>query len=211
MKHLHSEAGFTLIELLLAMTVFTLTMVVATVGFIGMNRAYVRGTVRKQLSQDTQRSIDAIASTIRSDGRALDKHKSCPSGNSVPVACPGGGNWNGAICFNGERFIWGNTGLYHQGGGIQCNASTANFETTGTRLLDIRFKVEDLRISEVTGQNSLFTVQGVFRTTDDDSFDNLADPDKTNVVCKGSAFGLAQLCAVEKFKSVINARGGQSS
>ena len=35
---LNNSEGFTLIELMLAMTIFSAVMVVATVGFIGMNR-----------------------------------------------------------------------------------------------------------------------------------------------------------------------------
>ena len=39
---LNNSEGFTLIELMLAMTIFSAVMVVATVGFIGMNRTFNR-------------------------------------------------------------------------------------------------------------------------------------------------------------------------
>jgi prepilin-type N-terminal cleavage/methylation domain-containing protein len=203
------ETGFTLIELLLAMTLFSLMMIIATAGFLGMNRAYTKGVVRKQISEAAQSASEDITRTLRTDGRALSQFNECSNTAPQKNGCPSlGGSWRGAICFASVRYIWGGTALYKQTGEVSgCASSTNSYEANGLKVIDSRYRVEQLQITPLE-QANLFEISGVIRTTDDSTFNNLLDTDKTKITCKGSAFlGSTGVCAVEKFKFIINARG----
>lgn len=208
-----NKSGFTLVELLLAMTLFSLTMVIVTAAFIAMNRAYTRGVIRKQIAESAQAASEDITRIIRTDGRALEKFVPCKSEPSQPSTCPTPeSSWKGALCFSSARYIWNDTGLYKQQGpaGV-CNASTANFSANSVTIIDPRFKVEELAVTVIPNQAGLFRVSGVIRTTDDAAFENLGDVDKSKIVCKGSSGGAAvRTCAVEKFNYIISARGAGS-
>lgn len=198
--------GFTLVELMLAMVLFSLTMVIATAGFIGMNRSYNRSVIRKQLSESLQMLAAELTQTIQTDGRALNKYKKCPEGTgSTTVTCPTVAS-DEVLCFAGTRYVWGSESLYKQTGSASvCNSSTSDYRSSGSQIVNPRFKVQALAVAPVQGQE-LFSVSGVLRTKDDNAFNNLGDP--TQIACKGSSSGLAQTCAVERFRFMVRARGG---
>lgn len=206
-----NEKGFTLVELLLAMVLFSLTMVIATVGFIGMNRSYTRAVVRKQLSENVQSVTDSLTKAIQSDGRALNKYKECPSGDgAASINCPSNpsSTWKGILCFAGSRYIWSERGLYKQTGPASACSTTvaANYQESTAQIVNPRFKVDLLTVDPVPG-NSMFVIKGVVRTSEDSAFENLGNP--AEIRCKGSASGLAQTCSIERFNFIVNGRGGE--
>ncbi len=64
LKKLNSK-GYTLIELMLAMGLFSVILVVSTIGFIGINRTYTRGVIKKQLSESIQKLSSDIETTLQ--------------------------------------------------------------------------------------------------------------------------------------------------
>ena len=73
MNKILNSKGFTLIELMLAMALFTTVLVITTVGFIGINRTFSKGLVRKQLSESVQRTTEDITRTLRAEGTRVSE------------------------------------------------------------------------------------------------------------------------------------------
>lgn len=195
-----NRRGFTLVELLLAMTLFTTVMVIATAGFIAMNRSFTRGVVRKQLSEATQSLNEEVTRTVREQGR-----------NALPLNCPADGigcliqpGWS-AVCFGQVRFVWESDedgkGMYKDTVSDSCNTAVP---TSGmTQVFSDRYKIQTLTVRPI--KEGLFRVQGLASTTETAA---LTTPtDKLDITCKGSAENSAvSTCATEKFDFIISAR-----
>ena len=207
MKIIHDQAGFTLIELLLAMTLFSTVMVIATVGFIGMNRTFTRGVIRKELSEASQKTIEDITQSLRASAKDI-----------APTECDGFSNTSycksgiAAACFDGTRYFWNPNeaaagGLYKDT--LSCNADPSSAKIT---VVNERFKVRGLKINPISGGSNalfagLFTVKGALTSGDSSAFNNLSDPDFSNISCKGSAASSAvRSCSVEKFNLSVSSR-----
>lgn len=207
-----SQQGFTLIELMLAMALFATIMIITTAGFIGINRTYTRGTIRKQLSESVQRVEASLAATLRANQQA-GNIEPCTSAND----CLSGTSGFTALCLTGARYAWGsvgdNTGLFVD----NQNCKDIFQASDATELVDQRYVVEYLRVESLTNPG-LYSISGGIRTADDAAFttdegdlddSNLpANYTRSSVRCKGSSAGsIVQTCAVEHFSTVVNTRG----
>ncbi len=198
-----NQHGFTLIELMLAMTLFISVMMVATVGFIGINRTFSKGMVRKQLSESVQRVTEDMTSSIRSNGSSSLTKAQVPETDS---------QCTGSVCY-----IWplgddGPGGLYR----VPADPVSVNeYATSGTKLLDERFVVDYLDVSPVGDSTDLSRVTGMFRLRDKNAFtfsykDGVLEKEKT--ACRGSAeAGASQNCALEKFNFVVSTSASSPS
>ncbi|CAN5698561.1 hypothetical protein BH23PAT2_BH23PAT2_03210 [soil metagenome] len=63
-----NASGFTIIELMLAMTVFSLVLVAASVGLIQIGRMYYRGVITTRTQDNTRLVIDEISRSIQFTG-----------------------------------------------------------------------------------------------------------------------------------------------
>ena len=188
-----NNKGFTFIELMLAMTLFISIMVIATVGFVGINRTFSKGLVRKQLSEAVQRSVEDITRTIRSQG-VLSNYSTLPDGSQ------------GALCSTSVCYVWGDSDT---GGLYRTSLSAVEDFQEGTELLDSRFIVDVLRVENISGQK-MERLRGVFRTNDESAFNisrstsgEITDPFSTT--CLGTAQdGATTNCALEKFDFVVS-------
>lgn len=204
MLKIKDAKGFTLIELMLAMTVFSAVMVIATVGFIGMNRTFNRGLIRKELSEYSQTLTEDITRTVRGMGSNAYAQK-CTIGEPGPDCASTDFS---AICFETARYTWGpdanNSGL-KKDNSSNCGGSV---EADAREIVSSRYVVRKLDIEMLSGEgvpNNLFSVSGVLSTADDEAL-NL-DPSE-EISCRGTAeAATVRTCAVEKFSFVINARG----
>ena len=201
-----NQLGFTLVELMLAMSIFVTVMVISTAGFIGMNRTFTRGTIRKQLSESVQRTTEDIARATRSMPQKSGKLQLCKVSDKdieAPAGCPAK-PWN-ALCLTGSRYYWNPSkgAMYKDIKGCDEIIDTSSAE----QFLDERYKVAKLEVSTVGGLSlHLYNISGVFRTTDDEAFSQIENPDL--VKCRGSAESSAvRSCALERFSFTINARG----
>lgn len=191
-----NQSGFTLIELMLAMTLFISVMIVATVGFVGINRTFSKGLVRKQLSETVQRLTEDMTTTINNEG-GLD------STNSKSE--------NGKVCSQLTCYVWtpyqtddeGSPGLYKVALGDVDVAGQP--DTKKVTIADERYKVDKFSVVSIGG--GLYRVTGIIRTKDLDAFeiaDPLNYPANGEIFCKGSAQdGASQNCALEKFSFVV--------
>lgn len=199
-----NQQGFTLIELMLAMTLFISVMMVATVGFIGINRTFSKGMVRKQLSESVQRITEDMTRSIRSNGSSSLTKAQVPETDS---------QCTGSVCY-----IWplgddGPGGLYR----VPADSVSVNeYATSGIKLLDERFVVDYLDVGPVGLSDDLSRVKGMFRLRDETAFNKFTaqdgTPEKEKTVCKGSAeSGASQNCALEKFNFVVSTSAGSPS
>jgi prepilin-type N-terminal cleavage/methylation domain-containing protein len=204
---LKNSGGFTLVELLLAMTLFSSVMVVATVGFIGMNRAFTRGTIKKQLSESVQLVTDEASRSIR-QGSVLTEPLSCSESDSpTKQNCPSG--WS-ALCFaSNVRFFWKSVGddttsnsLYKD---TSNDCSKAPNVATAARLMGPRFRMLQL-VAEPVGAAGLVRLKGVATTVDRAALTELVNNDPTSVQCQGSANAASRTCAVESFSFIVGGR-----
>lgn len=204
----NNEHGVTLIELLLAMTLFTSVMVIATVGFIGMNRVFTRGVIRKELSESSQRINDEVTRSVRNSNTqttiincAGEDSSSCQLGV-------------GAVCMDGTRYYWNvpvqsdETSVV---GGLYRDAATtckdAINPSTRTVVVDDRFRIRTFAVSQVSGNSGLYKVSGVLTSGPAESLNNLGG-DPFTISCKGSAqTSLVRSCSVEIFKYIVGSRG----
>lgn len=205
MSRLANQKGFTLIELMLAMALLVTVLMLSTVGFIGINRTYSRGVVRKELSEFSQIITEDITRAIRT-GSQSSLPSSCDG--TTGDQCPGIG-WK-ALCFTTSRIFWQDTGgLYNDTKACDDSADTNAAKT----YYDDRYKTVLLQVEPVTGVRSLFRVKGVLRTADDSAFNipgsGTNEEKAFGTACKGTAEGNVGSCTIEKFNFVVNARGAE--
>ena len=192
-----TNSGFTLIEILLAMALFTTVMLVSTLGFIGINRTYTRGMVRKQLSESVQTITDDLTRSLRAQSTKTDPD-SCKEG-----CVPNG--WS-VLSFSNACYMWKvddpSGGLYKAQ--KSCRPESAD-PSNRTGLLDERFMVHDLTVTSVSGGQGLFRVSGTFTTTDADA---LVDDHSS---CRGTSQSPGvSTCAVENFNFIVTTSGAST-
>lgn len=199
-----NSAGFTLIELMLAMSLFTFVMIIATVGFVGINRTFTKGVARKQLSESVQRLIDDITTSINNGGKFTQNNEEISKGK---------------LCNTSVCYIWtpydkarpsDTEGLY--------KVSSGNVSVDGakkTYLVDSRYKVDYLQVDPL--DTNLYRVTGIIRSADETAFNfptgenaNKYPAENQDITCKGSAQeGASTSCALEKFSFVIRVGAGR--
>lgn len=209
-KKLNTQ-GFTLIELMLAMTIFSAVMVIATVGFIGMNRTFNRGLIRKELSESSQGVAEDVTRVIRNLGVNVSA-QNCSSGDADCVP-----DWS-SVCIGSTRYSW--RAVSDEGGLFKDQITSCDGPITDKKnIMSDRYVVRDFKIEKIMRtvsssttpfSDSLFRISGVFTTADDSAL-SLGDPlafDPSAVRCLGtSRVATVRTCAVERFNFVINARG----
>lgn len=179
---------------MLAMTVFSLMMLVATAGFIGMNRVFIRSSIARELSESSQAVAEDITKSIRQNH---EEHRVCSEGSLSD-------QYEGSLIVGSTAYAWGkDSGLWK--GPANCGSFT-------TEIVSTRYKVRALDVSPLGDEGAIYRVRGVLTTLQDSAINFPASTsnwfDDPNVHCKGSAEGLGvQSCAVEKFNFVVSGRG----
>lgn len=92
-----SLGGFTIIELLMATTVFSIVLLLAISGFIGIGQAFFKGVSNSQAQQVARQTIDDIAGNIRA----------APTISSQQTYLPPGGGRYLYYCINNIRYTHG--------------------------------------------------------------------------------------------------------
>lgn len=210
-----NNKGFTLIELLLAMGLFSVILVVSTAGFIGINRTYTRGVIKKQLSESIQKVNADITNVVQLQPSGGLSYFCDETNRTSP--CPTTPNIN-VLCFSGVRYYWPSRASVNGGLYKDSNPCGTNTFDAKVQIVDPRYAVESFKITPLP--NNLYQAKGVLHTTNIGALtttDNTGNystqrtsggfrPEDTK--CKGSSAGsIVQTCAVEKFDFIINSRG----
>jgi prepilin-type N-terminal cleavage/methylation domain-containing protein len=97
-KHATGHHGFTVIELMIAMSVFSLVLLIVTVGIMQISRVYYKGVTETNV-QSTARSItETISQAIQFNGGTP---MATPGAPGAPAA---GGSY--AFCVNNQQFSY---------------------------------------------------------------------------------------------------------
>ncbi len=196
MRRSINEQGFTLTELMLAMVLFSTVLVVSTVGFIGMNRTFSRGTIKRQLSQDIQTVSAEITRTLRSE----------PVGGSEPQYCNGETcspeDWQ-TLAFGSVCYLWPISTAPDRGG-LYKQPGTCNPAAEMKKIMSSRYMVRSMEVSSINPE--IYRFSGIFSTLVDDAI--RFDEQGKAVSCKGTAESPdVASCALQKFEFSINRQG----
>ncbi len=190
----YNEDGFTLIELLLAMTIFSVILMIATVGFIGMNRTFTKALIRKELSEATQSFNEDFTRALRAMPQTATINSEICTENC--------GNGNNKVTLGGVCYFWRTAD--NAGGLVSDTQCATDSPVNPFVVVESRYILQTLAITEV--DNDLYRIKGVLRTNNQDAFISL---DEDPVVCLGSTVStLAQTCSVENFEFVVSRREG---
>lgn len=203
-KIANDRSGFTIIELMLAMTIFSAVMVVVTVGFIGMNRTYNRGVIRKELSEQSQDLRNNLERTVRGAGGESVTIVDCSGGGESAPECNGLESGYSAICVGDRRYIW-QPNTIDYGLKYDNRACGESIGGASSQIISSRYRVRSLNVNSLADAPSgLYRLKGVITTVDDEALSGL---DGVDVRCKGSSESeFVRTCAVESLDFIISAR-----
>lgn len=77
-----SSDGFTLVELLIAITMFSMVLVLISVTFIQINRSYTRGLSSKMVHEEARDVLESISSDMRTVSSSKQLIVECENGSS---------------------------------------------------------------------------------------------------------------------------------
>jgi prepilin-type N-terminal cleavage/methylation domain-containing protein len=190
--------GFTLTELMLAMVLFSTVLVISTVGFIGMNRTFNRGVVKRQLSESVQAVSEDVGRTLRlqpvtREPEVCNSIDDCSGWHTIEFA---------TVCYK-----WPDQ---NDEGGLYRQAGSCVSDQSGEVILPDRYKVRELSVRQIDSGDGglLYGVSGVFTTMNLDAIHQPSE-EEPRWRCKGTAeHPDVASCAVEAFSIIINPQGG---
>jgi len=198
-KRKHSgEQGFTIVELLISSLIFSLILLVVTIGIIQISRVYYKG-ITESTTQNTARSIvDTISQAIQFNGGAVSTTLS-----------PGPGTWS-SFCVGGQQFSYrlGYQLVEGTPSGNQTNKALLQTSlagcsgnppaaTSGRELLGTKMRISKLTVTSA-GTN-MYKVSIRVTYGDDDLLNN---PTAANASCKGATAG-SQFCSISELTTTV--------
>ena len=200
------QGGFTIVELMIATLVFSLVLLLVTMGVLQVNRVYYKG-VTEANTQNVARSItDTISQAIQFSG-----------GNVTPLptnAAPTPGTMY-YVCVNNQQFIYwpgyqlvnGTPGLHQANHSLvqrtiagSCGAPVAPI--SGRELISPNMRLSNLQISQVPGSANLFKIRVTVVYGDEDV---LTGSTSLTPKCKSIA-GNNHFCSVSDLTTVVEKR-----
>ena len=212
-----SRAGFTIVELMIATLIFSLVVILITVGVLSFTRAYYKG-VNQSVTQNTTRLIiEDIAQAIQFSGGDIQPVLT-PTNNSEGM-CIGG---NVRYSFVRHKQLMDTTALgpnqtrhvLMRDKGASCAGGAAldvenNSQTSAcinggncTELLDPRMRLAKLSVDPVAGTTDMFRVTIRVVYGDDDL---LVNPTGDNAHCDVGLKG-TEYCAQSELTTIIKKR-----
>lgn len=103
-NHKHIQSGFTIVELMIATVIFSLTLLLITLGLLRVTRTYYKGVTSDRTQQTTRAIMDEISQAIQFSGGTIvatpgpdnnpDNDPDAPLQNDTPYN----------FCINGVRY-----------------------------------------------------------------------------------------------------------
>ncbi|HEX7963913.1 MAG TPA: prepilin-type N-terminal cleavage/methylation domain-containing protein [Candidatus Saccharimonadales bacterium] len=200
-----SMRGFTIVELMMATLVFSLILLLVTIGVLQVNRVYYKGVTEANTQNVARGIMDTIAQAIQFDGGTVTP---LPT-NSAPVA---GSQYY--VCVNNQQFVYrpgyqlvtGSPGTHQTTQSliqrtISGSCAAPGGPVTGRELLSPNMRLSNLQISQI-GTTNLYKVQ-VSVTYGDDTVMN--NPITAAPTCLGIRAG-NQFCSTTSLSTVIEKR-----
>ena len=199
------EHGFTIVELMMATLVFSVILLLVTLGVLQVNRVYYKGVTEANTQSVARSIIDTISQAIQFDGGTVSP---LPTN---PAPTPGSMYY---VCVNSQQFVYWpgyqlvsgvpgagqtNKAFIQRTVSGSCPAPTP--PVTGRELLSPNMRISNLQVSQI-GTSNLYKVE--VRVVYGDQ-GVLNSPTSTTASCKGIQAG-NQFCSVTDLTTVVEKR-----
>lgn len=203
------QGGFTLVELMIATVVFSVVLLIITVGILQISRVYIKGTT-ENATQNTARTImDTISQSIQfGGGNVATTTGGAATPGSPKAFCVGSQRYTYAL---GYQVVDGtpNGGLSQTNHALASDSIANCSQTTvqslngptisGRELLAPNMRLSKFEVNQVSGSTNLYRVTIRIVYGDNDLLD---DPTSANARCKGAVAG-TQFCAMSELSTVV--------
>ena len=199
------QRGFTIVELMMATLVFSMILLLVTLGVLQVNRVYYKGVTEANTQAVARSIMDTVSQAIQFDGGLVTP---LPT-NAAPT--PGTQYY---FCVNNQQFIY-RTGYRLVTGAPGPNQTNQAFiqrtiagsctppggVITGRELLSPNMRLSNVQVSQI-GTSNLYKVEVRIIYGDDTAINN---PTSTTANCKGIRAG-NQFCAFSDLTTVVEKR-----
>ena len=215
------QAGFTVVELLIATAIFSLVLLLVTVGVMQVTRVYYKG-VTETNTQNTARSIvDDISQAIQFGGTGNIQRSVGTTPGTSYAFCIGNQLYSYVLGYQVVDTKTSGAQAYH--GLVLSNAagcggpvgSIANLVTTKSipnsrELLGQNMRLAKLSVTPITGTANLWDIDVKVIYGDDDLLvvpgtPPVSNPTSPNATCKAAVQG-TQFCAMSEFNTIVEKR-----
>jgi len=213
--------GFTIVELLIATLVFSMILLLITVGVIRFTQAYYGGIVQSDTQNVARTILENVSQDIQFDGGTVSLPQS--GVNNEYYFCVGDdwysflpgwqltGTNNSALHQTKHAFIENVPGNTNNPGDTCSGAGAQNFSNAnvyGTELMDDNMRLANLTISQV-GTGNLYKVDVRVVYGDDDLLyspsGNALGPAAPDAACQSGISG-SNFCAVSNLSTIVEQR-----
>lgn len=213
----NNSKGFTIVELMMASLVFSIVLMLITVGVIKFNQAYYKGITQTSTQNAARSILDNVSQAIQFSGDQI----------TSPIGTSGSGSSVG-FCIGDQRYSYllgwqlvdgsvsvakhqTNHALVVDSPGNCSGFNAQNVQgasVSGTELLTPKMRIAKLSVTQVAGSTDLYKVNIRVVYGDDDLFLSPSGqspaataPDAT---CKGNVG--EQFCAVSELSTIVQKR-----
>lgn len=210
------ESGFTIVELLIATLVFSMVLVLITIGVMTFTKSYYKGITQSNTQTAARSIIENIAQAIQFSGDAV----------TAPIGTAGSGDSEG-ICIGDQRYSYlpgwqlvdGAADTAHQqanhalvmdqpGNCSGLDAQDLTGSPTGTELLSPKMRIAKLDVEQL-GTSGMYKIDVRVVYGDADLLyspsGDAAGATASDATCKYSISG-SQFCAVSELSTVVERR-----
>lgn len=208
------QAGFTIVELMIATLVFSMVLLVITVGVMSFTRAYYRGVNQSNTQRVARAVLENVSQAIQFSGDQV----------TAPIASTqvNGRTYEG-LCVGGQRYSYlrgwqqidsGADGDQNQAdhvlvidkpgicGGLAAQDLGGPLASGSTDLLSPMMRISKLDVAPLSGANDTFQVTVRVVYGDNDLLD---DPTGPNASCKVSISG-SEYCGQSELTTTVKKR-----
>lgn len=188
-----NQHGFTIVELMIATLIFSVVLLVVTIGIIQISRVYYKGITEANTQNVTRSVADTISQAIQFNGGVVTN----TSGNATGVFCVGSQQFSYRLGVKlQDAAVSGSNYALLQSTTPGCSSSSPVPATGFKELLGPNMRLSNLAV-EQTGNNLYkITVKVVYG--DDDLLNN---PGSTNPTCKTGAG--SQFCSISDLTTTV--------
>ncbi len=189
LQHAKSNAeGFTIVELLISTLIFSMILLIVTVGIIQITRVYYKGLTEAQTQNTARAAMDDITQGIQFSGGTVSATQA-----STKSFCIGDQQYSYAL---GKQLGSQTTKALWKTNTPGCSGNPA-VAASGKEFLSDKMRLSNLTVTSL-GAN-LWKVSLTVAYGDDDLLDN---PTSTNPNCKGVTAG-TQFCSISTLTSTV--------
>lgn len=192
-----TQAGFTIVELLIATIVFSVLLLVCSMGLIQITRTYYKGVTTTKTQEAARAILDEVAGAVMFSGAEPARYGAPPAE---------------AYCVGDSRFTFSQgliktdaNHVFIKDKPVSCTvpADLSVPPAGSSELLGPRMRLSNFTITKVAGTDRLYAITVRVVSGEDDLLDNPGDPTAT---CNSSIRVGGQFCAVSELTTTVQMR-----